>query len=218
MWDNQLASWQRSFASYGWISSPLLFGAHQEFARDDPAAVAQNPSVTKSLSVGIPHPQYGIMRATAFLTSARSLTRLVNVVHQAATVDYRAADGLPHLYLGTRPFVDRVGDRECGVLGILVYEGSCALDVQYAAVTVARWQATWLPYFEDANNWVMTGWDCAGRVTEIFKPFGWGCQLLEARPGTGSSVQSKQDCCGEGEVTLGSCTGSRVSKTVEIVL
>ena len=178
-WEDQLQYWQNTFSSLGWVVSPLLFGTH-EFVRDDPESAAVDASITKSLSVGIPHPQYGIMRATAFVTPAASLTRLINTVHQVASFDFPPTNSLPQLFLGASAFRDRVGSQETTVLGILVFEGPTPLDVTYAPLAVANWKGRWLPYFEDANNWVMSGWDAAGRVTEIFKPFGWGCQLLGA--------------------------------------
>lgn len=187
-WEEQLEYWNNTCTSLGWIASPLLFGTH-EFVRDHPEVAAVDPSITKSMSIGIPHPQYGIMRVTAFVTPSSSLTRLINTVHHVASFDFPPTNGLPQLYVGASTFSDRVGAHECTVLGILVFEGPAPLDVCYAPLAVANWKGKWLPYFEDANNWVMSGWDIAGRVTEIFKPFGWGCPLLGcAREETACSV------------------------------
>lgn len=192
--DDQLAAWQSTCANFGWISCPLLFGEN-EFVKDDPVAHACDPSITKSVSIGIPHPQYGIMRATAYLTSAPSLTRLINTVHHVANLELRPSNPLPHLYVGTTTFVDRIGCQECSVLGILVFEGATPADITYAPLTVAQWRNQFLPYFEDANNWVMTGWDAAGRVTEIFKPFGWNGTLFGARGGRDTQQRSTQESC-----------------------
>lgn len=191
------ADWHALFDSFGWLSCPLLFPVCEPLVTDNPVASASVPTATRSFSVGLPHPQYGIMRATAFLTDAPSLTRLVSIVHPVAALECSANESLPHLYLGAHPFVDRVGSQECLVLGVLVFAsshgyGHLGASVQYAPLTLARWQGTWLPYFEDANQWVMTGWNRSGRVTEIFKPFGWGCRLHA--PGAAPAESSGSRC------------------------
>lgn len=172
------AHWQRVCAEYGWAACPLAFHVHHHFVHDNPvAAAASSATATRQLSVGIPHPHYGVMRATMVLTGATSLTRLAEIAHRAAAVEYATSEGMPHLYVGGRAFTDRIGDDECTVLGVLVYV-SATHDVQCAPLGLVRWVDMWLPYFEDVNEWVMTGWDRTGKVSEIHKPFGWGSRPL----------------------------------------
>lgn len=167
-----LAFWQETFASYGWAACPLAFGRLGEFVTDDPAAAAASGGPPRQLSLGVPHPQYGVMRATVIVTDAGTLTRAAGIAHESCMTELGCAEGLPTLYVGSRPFRDVVGDRECMVLGVLVFAGPL-LGVQYAPLTVTTHDTMWLPLFEDCNGWVMTGWDAVGRVAEIHKPFGW---------------------------------------------
>lgn len=174
MSDDQ-AAWQAKCASYGWATCPLAFTVHHAFVHDNPVAAASSSAIaSRQMSVGIPHPQYGVMRATLMLTGAPSLTRLSEIAHRAAATEFATSEGMPHLYVGARAFADQIAGAECTVLGILVYVGA-GMDVECAPVGVVSWHAMCLPYFEDVNEWVMTGWDRAGRVSTIHKPFGWGC-------------------------------------------
>lgn len=187
---NELEHWGRAFTKYGWASCPVLFNAADPLHTDNPATSAMNPAVTRCLSLGVPHPQYGVMRAAVHLTSAASLTRLASVVQQLRGHEF-ALQGLPHLYVGRHAFRDTVQADEREVLGILVFRAASG-EVQHAPMTLVLWRGMWLPCFEDANNWVMTGWDAGGRVAEIFKPFGWGCAGLS--PDMDESQGSCQSC------------------------
>lgn len=171
-------AWRSVFESYGWAAYPLAFYAHDELVTNDPVTAALDAAVTRSLSVGVPHPQHGIMRATTSVTPHDTLTRLAATVHTVTAYEYNRS-GLPHLYVGRTPFVDRVAGRDCVVLGLLVF-GTPVGTVDYAPLTLARWRDLWLPYFEDSTGWALTGWDAAGRVALICKPFGYGGRLLLA--------------------------------------
>lgn len=174
-----VAFWKDELAAYGWAASPLLFNVQDDLVTDDPVTAALDAAATRSLSVGIPHPQYGMMRATAYVTEARTLTRLSSIAHAVAAAQFAASRGMPHLYVGRSPLVDRVDGRECVVLGVLVFGGPAGgADVQCAPLTAVKWEGRWLPLFEDANDWLMTGWDSCGTAAHIFKPFGWGCPAL----------------------------------------
>lgn len=174
--------WKATFAAYGWVSCTL--------APSTPSLQAHAES--QCLSVGIPHSHHGVMRATAVLTSASSLARLAGIANELAASTPSYSDRLPMLVLGTRPFVDCVGGRECTVLGMLVFATPLLLT-QTAPMTLAKCEGMWLPYFEDTNDWVMTGWDPAGRVSDVFKPLGWGCPLLGSGAATsrGSNMASR---------------------------
>lgn len=165
--------WRTTFATYGWVTCSLVDDG------DGPAV-----PIARSVSVGIPHPRYGVMRATAILTPSTSLTELAGIAHQVASMEYGTCEGLPHLYVGDRPFKDIVDGKECVVLGVLVFgvkELRCApMEVRCAPMTVVDWNGMWLPYFE-SQSWIVTGWDVAGRVSELSKPFGWGCEPLQTR-------------------------------------
>lgn len=164
--DDTLSFWKDTCARYGWLGCPLAAGA------------------ASTLSLGVPHPRYGVMRATMHVTPATSLTRLVSRV-ASVTLETGALD-LPHVYVGTRVFRDDVHGRACEVVGVIVFRGAAG-DVQSAPLAVVSWGGMCLPFFEDANDWVMTGWDAEGRVTELFKPFGWGCPAApHAREATAS--------------------------------
>lgn len=175
---DEIAYWECRFRRNGWASCPLLFDPNYEFVTDNPQSAARSASDVRTLSIGIPHPQYGVMRATVYLTSATSLTRLTGRVHGLMQHIF-AYHTLPHLYVGTSTFTDRVGGacERCSVYGLLVYAGPESA-VHFSPMTLALWQGTWVPYFEDDSGWVMTGWDPSGMVRHIFKPFGWGCKLM----------------------------------------
>ena len=194
--------WRATCESYGWSACPLLFNVHEELVRDNPAAAAseaEDAAVTRSLSIGIPHPQHGVMRATMYVTSAPTLTRLAAIAYSVARHQFATSAGLPHLYVGASHFVDRVDSKECVIVGVLVFSGPAG-DVQCAPMTLVRWRDLWLPYFEDVNAWVLTGWDGAGRTVEIFKPIGWGCPVLAAdhRRSGRSSRSSRSSRIGPG--------------------
>jgi hypothetical protein len=188
-----LEAWRARCLSYGWAACPLLFGMHHDFVTRDPTSSAVQPTVTRSLSVAVPHPQYGMMRATMYLTSAPSLTRLAAIAHEAAGQEFATCSSLPHLYVGATPFVDRVDGTECVVVGILVYRKHLAVEA--APLALARWCDMLLPYFEDGNQWVMTGWDRIGQAVEVFKPFGWGCALVRAGGGDLTPTHSRVAEC-----------------------
>ena len=172
------SSWVATFASYGWATCPMAtFAGTKELVRDNPEAAA---AFQGKLALGIPHPQYGVMRATVVPTPSTSLARLSVAAQVQAKDHFTWTSDMPLLFVGTKPFVDCVGDAECAVLGVLVY-GTDSFRVEFAPLTLVNWHGMWLPYFEDASNWVMTGWDTQGRVTAITKPFGWGLRLLGAR-------------------------------------
>lgn len=144
--------------------------------------------------MGIPHPQYGVMRATVMLTDSRTLTHLAAVAQLRANREHAASSqGLPHLYVGKHAFVDTVGDaRRAMVVGVLVFV-SKTLDIECAPMALVNWHGMWLPYFEDRASWVVTGWDRDGWVTHVDKPFGWDCQpLLMCQSGVrGSSTAAR---------------------------
>lgn len=169
-------AWRARFAAHGWVTCPLV------------AMEGTSTFSPRTASVGIPHPKYGVMRATVIFSDTHSLTRLAGVAHEVASTEFATSDGLPHLYVGSEPFVDFVDDTQCTVMGILVF--AKGLDIEYAPLTVVDWHGMALPYFTDANGWVMTGWDTSGRVSELSKPFGWGCIPLRAGPSPQSSVAS----------------------------
>lgn len=177
--------WGATFASYGWVTCPLASCA------DGKQLVTDN--FTGRLSLGIPHPQYGVMRATVVPTPCTSLARLSLAAQEQARDLFSWSEDLPLLFVGAKPFVDCVGDAECAVLGVLVY-GTTGFGVEYAPLALVDWHGTWLPYFEDANNWVMTGWDTAGRVTAITKPFGWGGALLGCGREDNKCSSSRASC------------------------
>lgn len=180
--------WVSTFATYGWVTCPLAsFPGSEESVRDNPASEAAFDS---KLALGIPHPLYGVMRATVVLTPSTSLARLSLAAQDHAKDHFSWSADLPLLFVGSKPFVDCVGDSECTVMGILVYSGN-GFRVEFAPLTLAHWHGMWLPFFEDSGNWVMTGWDTAGRVTRICKPFGWGCELLGSRGEGCSSCESR---------------------------
>lgn len=185
--------WRTVFASYGWVACPLAFGRHEELVWDAPVAVAAATALTaptNSLSLGVPHPHHGVMRATVVVTPSSSLTSLSGVAHELAKDAFATSAGLPLIYVGYEPFTDRVGGVECTVLGVIVFQ--TLTGCQCAPLATVVYKDTHLPYFEDEKNWVMTGWDLSGYVRDIHKPFGWGCALvgsLEAeRPRTCESV------------------------------
>lgn len=159
--------WQHVCARLGWVSCSVV-------KDKDHVAFSHRESATSSLSVGIPHPQHGIMRLTMCLTSATSLTRLVGVAARATDTLF---DDAPHLFVGDREYRDTVQGTDSMVLGVLLFRGPTG-DVQSAPMTAVDWRGMWLPYFEDANDWVMTGWDARGHVVEEYKPLGWGCPPL----------------------------------------
>jgi hypothetical protein len=170
--------WRLVCSRYGWAHTPLLFYTHDELKLDNPMLCAISPRSSSTLAVGIPHPQHGVMRVSVHVTVATSLTRLVSIVkNQLDTSAEFLEASLPEMYVGDRVFTDFICGEQREVLGILVYR--TARGAEYSALAVVRWQSgtgapLWLPYFEDVNGWVMTGWDTDGRVHEIFKPFGWG--------------------------------------------
>lgn len=172
---SELASWQSTISKYGWVCAPVLFAALDPFCKDNPVEAARQPSSLNSLSVGVPHPQYGVMRLTVHVTGATSLTQLASHVATLASSTPLAVLNLPHLYVGCHRYADCVQGQQRLVLGVLVFRGASG-NVQHAPMSLVCWGGTWLPYFEDDNNWVMTGWDLGGNVTEIVKPFGWGCK------------------------------------------
>lgn len=174
--------WLGVCEGYGWAACPLRFGVHDDLVTDNPATAALHAAATRSISVGIPHPQYGVMRATMLVTPAATLTRLASIAHAASAHAFVTSRGMPHLYVGRTHLTDRVGGRERVVLGVLVWLGPLGA-VCVAPMTLVRWHAMWLPYFEDDNEWVSTGWDADGRAAEIHKPFGWGCPALGAEAG-----------------------------------
>lgn len=189
--------WKEELAAYGWAASPLLFNVKDDLVTDNPVTAALDAAATRSLSIGIPHPQYGVMRATAFVTEARTLTRLSSIAHGVAAT----SRGMPHLYVGRSPLVDRVDGRECVVLGVLVFNGPAGGgDVQCAPLTAVKWEGQWLPLFEDPTDWLMTGWDGAGCVAHIFKPFGWGCPVLALDDDRHSSIEGRRVSTAESRV------------------
>lgn len=156
----------------------MKFGDMHEFVKDNPMTTPLDPGVTRSLALGVPHPQYGVMRASMFVTPATSLTRLASIVHRITSHEF-AVSHLPHVYVGRREFKDVVHGRERTVVGIVAFCGVSG-EVEYAPLGLVAWEGMWLPYFEDANDWVMTGWNTIGWVATIFKPFGWGGAFAEA--------------------------------------
>ena len=169
--------WQQVCARFGWASCPQYFEATDDLVKHEPEAACRKKSL-QSLAVGIPHPQHGIMRVTLCLTAATSLTRLTKVAHTIAPCEF-AVEELPQLYVGDKEYRDIVAGENSVVLGVLMFRDA-QNDVQCAPLAVVQWRGVWLPYFEDANDWVHTGWDRRGHVIEIFKPFGWGCPVLRA--------------------------------------
>lgn len=154
-------NWRRACDRYGWIAQTTLSEATGEIS---------------ALSIGIRHPHYGIMTASMHETPTWSLARLSAIAHRS--VSECPIQDLPRVYVGARMFRDVVHDDECAVLGIIAFRNERD-RVECAPLTLVRWNGLWLPFFEDENEWVLTGWDRRGKVSSIFKPFGWGCALLD---------------------------------------
>lgn len=170
------SEWCATLARFGWL------GVQCEL---------EGGAASPAISVGIPHPRHGIMRATLIPTQAPSLTRLASFV-----VD-DVCGSLPRIYVGTHFFTDTVHGKEQAVMGIIVFRGAAG-DVQRAPLSVVEWRpSVWLPYFEDHNDWVMTGWNDSGSVQEIFKPCGWGCQPALGPLWLDEGVASTGSCCAE---------------------
>ena len=190
-----LEHWRQAVRAYGWVSCPVVFGEMHEFVKDNPMVAARDPALTRSLALGVPHPQYGVMRASMHVTPATSLTRLTAIVHRITSHEF-AVSQLPHIYVGQREFRDVVHGSERVVLGIIAFCGVSG-EVEYAPLSLVAWQDMWLPYFEDVNDWVMTGWNTIGWVAAIFKPFGWGGPLAVSNPhrrnGSTASVNGRND-------------------------
>lgn len=185
--------WCLTFETYGWSSIQML-GDDKRHAMNDEM---HDP---RRLSIGIPHPHYGVMRASVHLTHARSLTRLVSLVRASMHELPQGTDDLPRLFVGDRVFTDVIHGEERSIPGVLVYKSAAVSSVECAPMTVVQWYEggptgtkgpwRWLPYFEDVNDWVMTGWDALGGVHEIFKPVGWGCRAMGSAQCPAPSLES----------------------------
>jgi hypothetical protein len=133
-----------------------------------------------ALAVGISHPRYGVMRATMRVVSASSLTDLANLAGRTVAENPTAYEGPgPVVFVaGPRPggqdFVDVVDGQLRCVVGVVVFRGALDRGTEIAPLALVAWCNQWLPYFEDAGGWVMTGWGPDGRVAAVSKPFGWG--------------------------------------------
>lgn len=171
--------WLSVCARYEWAACPLLFSVHDDLVTDNPATAALNAAATRSISVGIPHPQHGVMRATMMVTAADTLTHLTCIAHACSRHAYATAKGMPHLYVATVPVADRVDGRCRAVLGVLAFHKAGGGGVHLSPLALVRHNGAWLPYFEDTNGWVFTGWDADGRAHEIHKPLGWGGRVLD---------------------------------------
>lgn len=127
---------------------------------------------TATHTVGIAHPDYGIMKLTVCTTAAGTLTDLACLAANAQEPEY------PTLYVGSRVFVDEVRGHMHGVVGVIVYT-----DVEgkshAAPMTVSHHPTACLPYFEK-DEWAITGWTASGAAKQDFKPVGWDAALLAA--------------------------------------
>lgn len=206
MVDKDVAHWLSVAASYDWAACPLLFSVHDDLVTDNPAAVALTAAATRSISAGIPHPQHGVMRATLMVTNADTLTRLACIAHACSASTYAMTKGMPHLYVATAPVTDRVDGCTRPVLGVLAYLKACGTNVHLSPLTLVRWNGAWLPYFQDENGWVFTGWDADGRAHEIHKPLGWGGRVLSGphHPESAASCNKRNEA---EQKTRHTCTG-----------
>lgn len=129
------------------------------------------------MHVGAAHPRYGVLALRVVETSAASLTQLAKFA--------RPSD-VPTLFVGATLFTDVVRGAPHTAVGVLAFSGGAV------PFFLARWDSQWLPYFEDDNDWVHTGWTADGRVVPEFKPEGWDGALLGGETeGAGSTGASR---------------------------
>lgn len=120
------------------------------------------------MHVGVAHPGYGVVSLRVVETAAGSLTRVAKVADIGAVV--------PTLYVGASLFTDVARDGPHTALGVLSFSGHMGSGA--VPLFLVRWNSQWLPYFEDDNHWVHTGWETDGVVAPRFKPEGWDGDLL----------------------------------------
>lgn len=136
---------------------------------------ACRPAGAPYMHVGVAHPGYGVVSLRVVETAAASLTRV-------ATLAYIGGAVVPTLYVGASLFTDVARDGPHTALGVLSYRSDAV------PLFLVRWNSQWLPYFEDDNDWVHTGWEMDGVVAPRFKPEGWDGTLLGGETeGTGST-------------------------------
>lgn len=175
-----MSDWLVRFKTLGWAACHVVPDSSYICCGDEDIEMALRSSST--LAIGVPHPRYGIMRGQVWLTTATSLTRLAAIATSTSVE-------VPCVFVGSRMFRDHVDGAERGVLGLIAFRGVNG-DVQVSPLAAVRWLSLWLPYFEDVNDWVMTGWDVVGRVSESFKPPGWRSEEFYTSAAQKSSVVS----------------------------
>ena len=129
------------------------------------------------MHVGVAHPRYGVMPLRVLSTAATSLTVLAKFA--------RPAD-VPTLFVGATLLTDAVRGGAHTAVGVLAFSRGVV------PLFLVKWNSQWLPYFEDDNDWVHTGWTADGRVVPEFKPEGWDGALLGGETeGAGSTGASR---------------------------